>query len=221
MKASLWWRERLWTPCQFSPHPSDQHLGTAFPHQLCTGLQSHCTWVQVHTRLLFHIKSMVVYMQHAWVQNNINTCTSLLPQPRSSNYPHDILQTCVFVHSVMFASVKYLRVSVCELVCHTGTYTRFNIISLFECGSTISLIKNRQHEEAIWRCAMREDRLSVLWPNKCFHSIKAIRPVWSGLVGMLSLPRSIDYRQISVGLARKCCLDLNYSLSVPGVVFSS
>lgn len=143
----------------------------------------------------------------------------------SPNCPHGIWQTSVFMHASMFVCETSVCLCVCvwkRLCAIQGRMPGFNIISLCERGSTISLIKNRQHEEAIWRCTMREDRLSVLWPNKCFHSIKAIRLVWSGLVGMLSLPRSIDYRQLSAGLAGKMLLG-SESLphSVPGVVFSS
>lgn len=76
----------------------------------------------------------------------------------------------------------------------------FNIIGSCERWSTLGLIKNRQHREAIWHCVRREDKLSVLWPNKCFHFIPATRPVWSGMTGMLSLPRSIHYSQLSAGL---------------------
>lgn len=76
----------------------------------------------------------------------------------------------------------------------------FNIIGSCERWSTLGLIKNRQHREAIWHCVRREDKLSVLWPNKCFHFILATRPVWSGMTGMLSLPRSIHYSQLSAGL---------------------
>lgn len=158
----------------------------------------------------------------------LNMCT-ILTQVQCMVYyrdlvlklPISILQTCALEHAGMLASVKYLCECEGQLVYHTGTCARFNIKRLCERGSTRSLIKNRQHEEAIWCCRTREDRLSVLWPNKCFHSIKAIRLVWSGLVGMLSLPRSIDLRQLSARLAGKCCLDLTHSLSVPAVVFSS
>lgn len=91
--------------------------------------------------------------------------------------------------------------NICVWVCMAyGDVRWFNITGSCERWSTLSLIKNRQHQEAIWHCVRREDKLSVLWPNKCFHFILATRPVWSGMIGMLSLPRSIHYSQLSAGL---------------------
>lgn len=90
----------------------------------------------------------------------------------SSNPASDRLRTCVFVHA-----------RECKLCSSAGTHGCFNIISLCERGSDKSLIKSRRHEEAIWHRGMSEDRLSLLWPNKCFHSIKTIRMFevhWSG-----------------------------------------
>lgn len=167
-----------WKPHCGAERGSERHVSSLLIHQTDTSAQHFLTnyeqvAVEVHTRLLFYIKS--------------------------SEYMYNNVKYNVEFITVSSNTQKYCKhVCLCVCLCAIqGRTPRFNIISLCERGSTISLIKNRQHEEAIWRCAMREDRLSVLWPNKCFHSIKAIRPVWSGLVGMLSLPRSIDYRQLS------------------------
>ena len=117
VKASLWWRERFWTPCRLSPHPSDQHLATAFPHQLCTGLQSCCssatTHTHTHARTRCFIWSMQSFIHSMCVCLNINsTMFCLVPWPGSSICPRGILQTCVFALSSMFASVK-MCVSLC------------------------------------------------------------------------------------------------------------
>lgn len=87
---------------------------------------------RAHTRVLFHIKSTVVWTQHARVcvsddVYNVNTSTVFcLLQWSSANSPK--LCVCARRHVSKCKISMCVCVSVCELMYQTGTYSCFPII---------------------------------------------------------------------------------------------